>query len=165
MTKAKIKNLGYPFKQLSKLVLIVIFSVNSSEIFGETVILRSGKKIDGKVLGHDSESITILVDGESTTIPKTKVYKVIFSNNNSELRKFLSEKKGEKVNNKFNKEEPAEIDDNVGDKKELTQKLFKLEKTIDKLEKKMMKLKEKISKLKAKIKEKEDGTPKKTKPE
>lgn len=139
-------------------LLILLFSVH---LQAETIILRNGSTIQGKVLGHDSESVTVNVDGTTKTIPKTNVYKVIFSSNNSEMRKFLNDRKTG-LENKSAKFEPDDtsgefdIDENSGDKKQLTSKLTQLEKKIDKLEKKISRLREKIIRLKVKIKEKQE---------
>lgn len=117
-------------------------------LYGETIILRSGKAIQGKVLGHDSESVTINVDGTTQTIPKTNVYKVIFSNNKTDINKYAPKAKIDP--------DLADVDiDETADKKELTSKLSQLEKKIDKLEKKITRLREKIARLRVKIKEKQ----------
>lgn len=145
--------------QLKVLLLsILIFGL---QIQAETIILRNGSTIQGKVLGHDSESVTVSVDGTTKNIPKSNVYKVIFSSNNSEMRKFMNDRKTG-IENKSAKFEPDDsssefdIDENSGDKKQLTSKLTQLEKKIDKLEKKITRLREKITRLKVKIKEKQN---------
>ncbi|MCX7998145.1 MAG: hypothetical protein N3A69_04220 [Leptospiraceae bacterium] len=117
----------------------------SSSIAAETIILRNGKAIQGKVLGHDSESVTVNIDGNVQTIPKSNVYKVIFSSNKNEISKYTTQKV---------KIEDEDFDE-TADKKELTVKLTQLEKKIDKLEKKIMRLRERIAKLRMKIKEKQ----------
>jgi chromosome segregation ATPase len=128
---------------------VAIFAVMG--LFGlnaETIILRSGKAIQGKVLGHDSESVTINVDGTTQTIPKTNVYKVIFSKKKTDINKYAP-------NAKIDPDlADVEIDESA-DKKELTSKLTQLEKKIDKLEKKITRLREKITRLRMKIKEKQ----------
>ncbi len=118
-------------------------------IFAETIILRSGKSIQGKVLGHDSESVTVNVDGTTQTIPKTNIYKVIFSNNKAEISKYAPKSKIDS--------DLSDVDiDESADKKELTTKLTQLEKKIDRLEKKITRLREKIARLRMKIKEKQE---------
>lgn len=114
-------------------------------ILAETIILRNGKAIQGKVLGHDSESVTVNIDGNVQTIPKSNVYKVIFSSNKNEISKYTNQKI---------KIEDEDFDE-TADKKELTIKLTQLEKKIDKLEKKITRLRERIAKLRTKIKEKQ----------
>jgi len=118
-------------------------------ILAETIILRSGKSIQGKVLGHDSESVTVNVDGTTQTIPKTNIYKVIFSNNKADINKYAPKSKIDS--------DLSDIDiDESADKKELTTKLTQLEKKIDRLEKKITRLREKIARLRMKIKEKQE---------
>jgi predicted ribosome quality control (RQC) complex YloA/Tae2 family protein len=122
-------------------IIILYFSVLSAE----TIILRNGKAIQGKVLGHDSESVTVNIDGNVQSIPKSNVYKVIFSSNKNEISKYTDKKI---------KIEDEDFDE-TADKKELTAKLTQLEKKIDKLEKKITRLRERITKLRMKIKEKQ----------
>ena len=79
---------------ISKLVYIsfmFLFFFQSS-LFSETILLRNGQIIQGKVLGHDSESVTINSEGATKVIPKSTVHKVIFSSNSAELQKFLNER-------------------------------------------------------------------------
>ncbi len=77
------------------------------------------------------------------------------------MRKFMNDRKTG-LENKSAKFEPDDtsgefdIDENNGDKKQLTSKLTQLEKKIDKLEKKISRLREKITRLKVKIKEKQE---------
>ncbi|HMV79453.1 MAG TPA: hypothetical protein PL048_04325 [Leptospiraceae bacterium] len=135
-----------------KLPTIVFFVLFPAVLLSETIMLRNGTSIKGKVLGHDSESVTIQSDGVTKTIPKSSIYKVIFSQGNSELKKFLIEKKG--LDSKH-EDDLKDFDDNSADKKELAQKLNQLEKKIDKMEKRLGKLKDRMTKLRAKIKQKE----------
>ncbi|MCB1178782.1 MAG: hypothetical protein KDK36_14450 [Leptospiraceae bacterium] len=149
---------GSSFNKINRsLVAVLLFF--SISLNAETIILRNGKTVQGKVLGHDSESVTINVDGNTTTIPKTSVYKVIFSSSNSEIKKFLSNKKtSSNKSANFNPNDSKndfEIDDNIEDKKKLTSKLTQLERKINKLERKISRLKQKIAKIKVKIKEKQ----------
>lgn len=128
-----------------KLISLICVLGLSTSLFAETIILRNGKAIQGKVLGHDSESVTVNIDGNVQTIPKSNVYKVIFSSSKNEISKYTDKK--------------IKIDDEdfdeTADKKELTVKLTQLEKKIDKLEKKITRLRERIAKLRIKIKEKQ----------
>lgn len=127
-----------------KFIFLCVLGITSS-LFSETIILRNGKAIQGKVLGHDSESVTVNIDGNVQTIPKSNVYKVIFSSNKNEISKYTDKKI---------KIEDEDFDE-TADKKELTVKLTQLEKKIDKLEKKITRLRERIAKLRMKIKEKQ----------
>lgn len=130
-------------------------------LFSETILLRNGQVIQGKVLGHDSESVTINTEGATKVIPKSTVHKVIFSSNSAELQKFLQEKK--KLTKLQKKSETGKLDDDdevssldemVEDKQDINKKVSILEEKIDKYEKKISNLRSKINKLKQKIKAK-----------
>ena len=145
--------------------LILFLSIHiilfSSSIFSETILLRNGQIIQGKVLGHDSESVTINTEGATKVIPKSTVHKVIFSSNSTELQKVLQEKK--KLAKLQKKSDSSKTDDDdelssleemVDDKQDINKKVSLLEQKIDKYEKKISSLRSKISKLKQKIKTK-----------
>ena len=70
------------FSYLSVFLLFI-----SANLFSETILLRNGQIIQGKVLGHDSESVTINTEGATKVIPKSTVHKVIFSSNSAEYHK------------------------------------------------------------------------------
>ncbi|MBK8394371.1 MAG: hypothetical protein IPL26_03885 [Leptospiraceae bacterium] len=148
---------------ISKLVYIsfmFLFFFQSS-LFSETILLRNGQIIQGKVLGHDSESVTINSEGATKVIPKSTVHKVIFSSNSAELQKFLNEKKKQaklqkksESNKLDDDEEISSLDEMVDDKQDINKKVNILEQKIDKYEKKISNLRTKINKLKQKIKTK-----------
>jgi hypothetical protein len=137
-----------------------IFFFISLTLFSETIVLKNGTTVNGKVLGHDSESITISVDGESKNIPKNTVHKVIFSSNSVELNKIVREKRKISRAKKI-KEEPSvpiiaededlTTDDDNDEKKDIYQKLIILQQTQEKYEIKVKRLREKISRLKRKL--------------
>ncbi len=144
-----------------------IFFFISLTLLSETIVLKNGTTINGKVLGHDSESITISVDGESKNIPKSTVHKVIFSTNSVELNKIVREKRKISKAKKIKEEPPAPIiteeedlttDDENDEKKDIYQKLIILQQTQEKYEKKVKRLREKISKLKRKLSKKKSET-------
>ena len=122
-----------------------------STILSETIILRNGKTVRGKVLGHDSESVTAVIDGETVTIPKTKIYKVIFSSNNTELKKFLTGKK--KLPELQEPEEAGSVEKK--EKEDLSVRLSQLEKKIGKLEGRISRIKRKIRFLRKKIRQRQ----------
>jgi len=137
---------------------IILFS---SSIFAETILLRNGQIIQGKVLGHDSESVTINTEGATKVIPKSTVHKVIFSSNSTELQKVLQEKKKlaklqkkSESNKTDDDDELSSIEEMVDEKQDINKKVSLLEQKIDKYEKKISSLRSKISKLKQKIKTK-----------
>ena len=144
------------FSYLSVFLLFI-----SANLFSETIPLRNGQIIQGKVLGHDSESVTINTEGATKVIPKSTVHKVIFSSNSAELQKFLQEKKKlTKLQKKSESgksdddEEISSLDEMVEDKQDINKKVSLLEEKIDKYEKKISNLRSKINKLKQKIKSK-----------
>ena len=144
------------FSYLSVFLLFI-----SANLFSETILLRNGQIIQGKVLGHDSESVTINTEGATKAIPKSTVHKVIFSSNSAELQKFLQEKKKlTKLQKKSESgksdddEEISSLDEMVEDKQDINKKVSLLEEKIDKYEKKISNLRSKINKLKQKIKSK-----------
>ena len=144
------------FSYLSVFLLFI-----SANLFSETILLRNGQIIQGKVLGHDSESVTINTEGATKVIPKSTVHKVIFSSNSAELQKFLQEKKKlTKLQKKSEScksdddEEISSLDEMVEDKQDINKKVSLLEEKIDKYEKKISNLRSKINKLKQKIKSK-----------
>jgi chromosome segregation ATPase len=134
---------------------ILVFSISAH---AETIILRDGQTIKGKVLGHDSEFVTINTDGITKVIPKSKVYKVIFGSGSSELQRFLTEKDKKKTKYFKSKEEGDEEDINLAqidaelneDRAEIGTTINQLEDKIDKLQKKISKLRAKLTKLKQK---------------
>lgn len=137
---------------------VVIF-ITAFSLSAENIILRNGQVIKGRVLGHDSESVTISADGATKVIPKNTIHKVIFSTNSSEIQKYLLEKK--KLSKQLKKlEETGEDDEDlspeetIDDKQDLSQKVNLLEAKVDKLEKKISRLRQRISLLKSKIKTK-----------
>lgn len=145
---------------LKSLILIFSILVNTT-IFSETILLRNGQMIQGKVLGHDSESVTINTDGVTKVIPKSTVHKVIFSSNSPELKKFLQEKK--KMAKIEKKPDTGKLDDDdelssndemIEEKLDINKKVSLLEQKIDRYEKKISHLRSKINKLKQKIKSK-----------
>jgi predicted nuclease with TOPRIM domain len=133
----------------------------SQALFSETILLRNGQIIQGKVLGHDSESVTINTEGATKVIPKSTVHKVIFSSNSADLQKLIQEKKKQAklqkksdTNKPDDDEEISSLEEMVDDKQDITKKVSILEQKIDKYEKKISSLRSKISKLKQKIKSK-----------
>lgn len=140
--------------------LILLFTF-SQALFSETILLRNGQIIQGKVLGHDSESVTINTEGATKVIPKSTVHKVIFSSNSADLQKLIQEKKKQaKLQKKSDTSKPdddeelSSLEEMVDDKQDITKKVSILEQKIDKYEKKISSLRSKISKLKQKIKNK-----------
>ncbi len=140
--------------------LILLFTF-SQALLSETILLRNGQIIQGKVLGHDSESVTINTEGATKVIPKSTVHKVIFSSNSADLQKLIQEKKKQaKLQKKSDTSKPdddeelSSLEEMVDDKQDITKKVSMLEQKIDKYEKKISSLRSKISKLKQKIKSK-----------
>ncbi|HMV45980.1 MAG TPA: hypothetical protein PK079_23140 [Leptospiraceae bacterium] len=142
-------------------ILSFIYINLIGSLAAETILLRNGQIIQGKVLGHDSESVTINTEGATKVIPKSTVHKVIFSSNSAELQKVLQEKKKQaklqkksESNKPDDEEELASLDEMEDDKQDITKKVTILEQKIDKYEKRISNLRNKISKLKQKIKTK-----------
>lgn len=145
-----------------RLVLSLIIGLLGLSLGAETIVLKNGQVIKGKVLGHDSEFLTINTDGINKSIPKITVSKVIFTSN-SEAQKLMSEKKKGKhgiPNSKTSEDEEedlgTEIDSIVNEKQYITEKINVLEDEIDKYQKRINKLKEKVTKLKQKKKTKKE---------
>ncbi len=143
------------------IVLLLYLFLFSGTLFSETILLRNGQIIQGKVLGHDSESVTINTEGATKVIPKSTVHKVIFSSNSADLQKLIQEKKRQaKIQKKSDSDKPdddeeiSSLEEMVDDKQDITKKVNLLEQKIDKYEKKISSLRSKISKLKQKIKSK-----------
>lgn len=141
--------------------LFLIYLLLFSSLLAETILLRNGQIIQGKVLGHDSESVTINTEGATKVIPKSTVHKVIFSSNSTELQKILQEKKKQaklqkksEVNKPDDEEEISSLEEMEDDKQDINKKVTILEQKIDKYEKRISTLRSKISKLKQKIKTK-----------
>lgn len=44
----------------------------------ETIILKNKKEYRGKVINHNINSITIIVEGQEMIIPKNKIFKVVY---------------------------------------------------------------------------------------
>lgn len=125
----------------------------------ETIILKNGQSIQGKVLGHDSESITISINGETKLVPKSQVHKVVFSSNHVEMKKMVQDKKKAKTkeeenNDKLEDEETTREEDSSDDRKNISQKLELLKQSQEKYEKKLARIRLKIQKLKQKLKNK-----------
>lgn len=148
---------------IAKNTFVFLFSlfILSETLFSETILLRNGQIIQGKVLGHDSESVTINTEGATKVIPKSTVHKVIFSSNSADLQKLIQEKKRQaKLQKKSESDKPdddeeiSSLEEMVDDKQDITKKVSLLEQKIDKYEKKISSLRSKISKLKQKIKSK-----------
>lgn len=148
---------------IAKNTFVFLFSIFilSDALFSETILLRNGQIIQGKVLGHDSESVTINTEGATKVIPKSTVHKVIFSSNSADLQKLIQEKKRQaKLQKKSESDKPdddeeiSSLEEMVDDKQDITKKVSLLEQKIDKYEKKISNLRSKISKLKQKIKSK-----------
>jgi predicted nuclease with TOPRIM domain len=148
---------------IAKNTFVFLFSlfILSETLSSETILLRNGQIIQGKVLGHDSESVTINTEGATKVIPKSTVHKVIFSSNSADLQKLIQEKKKQaKLQKKSESDKPdddeeiSSLEEMVDDKQDITKKVSLLEQKIDKYEKKISSLRSKISKLKQKIKSK-----------
>jgi predicted nuclease with TOPRIM domain len=148
---------------IAKNTFVFLFSlfILSETLSSETILLRNGQIIQGKVLGHDSESVTINTEGATKVIPKSTVHKVIFSSNSADLQKLIQEKKRQaKLQKKSESDKPdddeeiSSLEEMVDDKQDITKKVSLLEQKIDKYEKKISSLRSKISKLKQKIKSK-----------
>ncbi len=148
---------------IAKNTFVFLFSllILNETLSSETILLRNGQIIQGKVLGHDSESVTINTEGATKVIPKSTVHKVIFSSNSADLQKLIQEKKRQaKLQKKSESDKPdddeeiSSLEEMVDDKQDITKKVSLLEQKIDKYEKKISSLRSKISKLKQKIKSK-----------
>lgn len=146
------------------LIFLLYLHFFSSSLFSETILLRNGQIIQGKVLGHDSESVTINTEGATKVIPKSTVHKVIFSSNSADIQKIIQEKKKQaKLQKKSDSDRPdddeelSSLEEMVDDKQDITKKVSMLEQKIDKYEKKISNLRSKISKLKQKIKSKSNA--------
>jgi predicted RNase H-like nuclease (RuvC/YqgF family) len=148
----------------SKIIIFLSVYIISAALYSETILLRNGQIIQGKVLGHDSESVTINTEGATKVIPKSTVHKVIFSSNSADLQKFLHEKKKQSRLQKRpdpgkadDDDELSSIDEMVGEKQDINKKVNLLEQKIDKYEKKISNLRSKIHILKQKIKHKSNN--------
>jgi hypothetical protein len=133
------------------LFLFICFSLGS-----ETIILKNGQSIQGKVLGHDSESITISINGETKSVPKNQVHKVVFSSNHIEVKKIIQDKKKNtsKTEDKMDEEENSKEEDFSDDRKNISEKLEILRLSQERYEKKLARIRLKIQKLKQKLKNK-----------
>ena len=137
---------------------ILLFLI-SSYSFAETIILKNGQSIQGKVLGHDSDAITISINGETKQVPKSQVHKVVFTSNHVEMKKIISDKKKsknieEEKNDKIEDEETTRDEDTFDDRKNISQKLELLKQSQERYEKKLARIRLKIQKLKQKLKNK-----------
>ena len=134
------------------IILIISFSV-----YSENIILKNGQNIQGKVLGHDSDSITVSVDNTTRVIPKSTVHKVVFTSGNSETQKISKDKTKKKKTTNTNVDDDDEListDETADDRQLIHQKLIILQQTQEKYEKKVMRIRSKIQKLKQKLKQK-----------
>ena len=138
------------------LIFLLYLHFFSSSLFSETILLRNGQIIQGKVLGHDSESVTINTEGATKVIPKSTVHKVIFSSNSAIATAASSFLKSDS-DRPDDDEELSSLEEMVDDKQDITKKVSMLEQKIDKYEKKISNLRSKITKLKQKIKSKSNA--------
>lgn len=76
---------------MKKIILILLVSISFSPIISEnTVILKNGKNLKGKVTAQDDKNLTVkLTDGGVQSVPKSQILKVIY--------KDLSEQEAEKI--------------------------------------------------------------------
>lgn len=143
------------------LFAILLFSLGLNS---ETIILKNGQNIQGKVLGHDSDSITVSVDNSTRIIPKSNVHKVVFTTGNTETNKIIKDKNKKKSVPTPTAEDDDEIlttDESSEDRQMIHQKLKILIQTQEKYEKKVNRIRSKIQKLKQKLKQKKSNSDKK----
>ena len=130
------------------LLIFLAFSIDP-----ETIILKSGKIIKGEVIDHDAESIKIKTDNTQEVILKSKVYKVVYSNNKEIIKKLLEKenetllKTQQKIENELKNDRTEISKKRIQDKSKTDQTVVRLSKKIEKLEKKISQLKVKIKKL------------------
>ncbi len=128
-----------------------VLFLSSVALVPETIMFRNGSSVKGKILFHDAEIVTYTESdsGITKTSQLSQIYKVIHSQGNSELKKFLIEKKGQDFEEDLN-----DLNGQVSDKKILQGKLNHLEKKIDKMEKRLGKLISRMAYLREKISKK-----------
>lgn len=108
---------------------LFLFLTLTIPIFAESVVMRNGKVIKGKVLTQNSKTITIRTsDGQSQTIYKTKIFKVLYQDiEEHEAKKLIAEdnqkqKKEDIPKKEITKEEPKKEEPTLLPKKPTEEK-------------------------------------------
>lgn len=80
---------------------IIIFLTVTVSLKSETVLLKSGKKIEGNILNQDKETVTFrLSDGTTKVFQKSSIQKISFS----KITEPISKKKKLKIKKKKKRE-------------------------------------------------------------
>lgn len=76
------KNSRYPLLHSMKQYLVLIsavYLIANASLFSETILFKSGEKVEGSVLSQDKDSVTIkLADGYTKVYPKSLIQKVFY---------------------------------------------------------------------------------------
>lgn len=86
---------------------IILLFLLSTSLVAETVILKSGKIIKGKVINQNVKLVEVKVDGKVQTIDKTLILKVVYRDLNQEQADKIKKEEELKLAEKQKKEELA----------------------------------------------------------
>ncbi|MEM7184296.1 MAG: hypothetical protein AAF518_25585 [Spirochaetota bacterium] len=142
-------------KKISVLLALTLLPFLS---FAETIIMKTGKVVYGKVVDHDSDSVVIQDAGVRKTIAKENVYKIIYSTNKKEVRNIIAKEKLQiarsqrKLALEKRKKRKDRQSQSSQSKKQTNASLSRLNQKIEKLEQKITKLRSKIQHLKKNLK-------------
>ncbi|PJZ53782.1 LA_0442/LA_0875 N-terminal domain-containing protein [Leptospira adleri] len=122
-------------KKIISLLLAVFLSANLS-LRSETILLKSGEKLEGSIVAQDKESVTVkLADGNTKVFPKSAIRKVSFAKTSEPS----SPKKEPQVSEKEKK---------IKEEKELAEKQKQEEEKLKAKEEKLKNREEQLSKAK-----------------
>ena len=63
----------------------ILMAAYSSTLFAETLILKSGEVVTGKITGQDRASVRMDVDGRLMVFQKTEIQRIVFSRSEEEV--------------------------------------------------------------------------------
>lgn len=140
-------------KNFLAFILILFFPA----VYPETIIMKSGKILKGQVVDHDSDSIVIQHNQERKSISKDLVYKIIYSNNSTEVKNIITKEKKQiaraqrELAIEKRRKRKEQIIAAQNRKNKTNASVQNLSSKIQKLEKKISRLRSKIKKLKKSI--------------
>ncbi|MCP5501106.1 MAG: hypothetical protein H7A25_14455 [Leptospiraceae bacterium] len=147
------------------IISIYILVFLSLPLISETIILKNGKVIKGQVIDHDAESIKIKTDDKVEVYSKSKVYKIVYSNNQAVVKRILEKESSnlartqKQIENELKTERKAIDNRSSKQKKETDVTIIRLSKKIEKLEQKINRLKVKIKRLQKTIRDSKGKNP------
>ncbi len=136
---------------MKHIIIILLFFISAFSINAETIILKSGKSLDGKIIKQSSDSVRVNSGNKEFEIPKRQIYKIRFNVTQAEKKQLeaqavqLAKKEKESKNKEdLQKEEANRLEEL---EKELSQFVKPEIKTSEDLVKKVHELETRLTEL------------------